>query len=70
MESRGRRGWRTESSQGEGAGGQRAVREEGLEDGEREQSGRSPDLSSLKPVQCGFIVSRKEVETTTKNAQE
>ena len=67
-----------ESSQGGGAGGWRAVREEGLQGREQreegagggEQTGRSSDLSSLKPAECGFTVSQKEVETTTKNTQE
>ena len=66
-ESRGRRGWRMESSQGGGAAGQRA---EGGRAGGGDQSGRSSDLLSLKPVECRFTVSRKEVETTTKNTQE
>ena len=35
-----------------------------------ESRGKSSDLSSLKPAECGFRVSWKEVETTTKNAQE
>ena len=57
-------GWRVE---GGGAAGQRA---EGGRAGGGDQSGRSSDLLSLKPVECRFTVSRKEVETTTKNTQE
>lgn len=60
-EVRGREGWEQ--------------REEGLEDEEQREEGledsrKSSDLSSLKPAECGFRGDWKEVETTTKNAQE